>query len=103
MVAVETSPLGKEEIDFSIPISVGIGKKMSKPQNEISEDLGLDPSNVTLTANSGKYHTSFNFDLPTCKKKLIIPIQSILKWSCKESMKTDCEIFKNHMLFTAKI
>lgn len=37
MVAVETSPLGKEVIDFSIPISVGIGKKMSKPQNEISE------------------------------------------------------------------
>ena len=37
MVAVETSPLGKEVIDFSIPISVGIGKKVSKPQNEISE------------------------------------------------------------------
>lgn len=40
MVAVETSPLREEGISFSIPIHVGIGKKMSKPQNKISEDLG---------------------------------------------------------------
>lgn len=40
MVAVETSPLGKKGINFSIPINVGIGKKMSKPQNKLSEDLG---------------------------------------------------------------
>lgn len=40
MVAVETSPLGKKGINFSTPINVGIGKKMSKPQNKLSEDLG---------------------------------------------------------------
>lgn len=40
MVAVENSPLGKKGINFSTPINVGIGKKMSKPQNKLSEDLG---------------------------------------------------------------
>ena len=53
--------------------------KTSKSQNEISKELGSNPNSSALIANLGESHTSFNFNLLTCKMKLIILILSILK------------------------
>ena len=94
MGAVGTSPLEKEVISFSIPICVEMEGKTSKSQNEISKELGSNPNSSALIANLGESHTSFNFNLLTCKMKLIILILSILKWNCEENVKNDHEFFK---------